>query len=105
MLCSGWQTKRDFTTRGGLLLSLPIPLLIKGLLLISKMVNLLPHSKMVNVLYAALGALIFSAYLVCNIQLLIAGKTVQLSPDNYVAAALVIYVAWCPAMKYLMPCW
>ena len=45
-----------------------------------------------EIMYSSVGALIFSCYLVFDIQLLMHGKRVQLSPDDYVFAALNLYL-------------
>ena len=45
-----------------------------------------------RIMYSFVGALIFSCYLVFDIQLLMHGKRVQLSPDDYVFAALNLYL-------------
>lgn len=81
------QTKYDFTTLGGLLISLLFTLIIGGL-----MMSFLPQSKVASGLYATLGALLFSCYLVFDVQLMTAGKKVQISPDDYVFAAINIYL-------------
>merc|ERR1711959_581961 len=65
-----FQTKYDFTTAGGFLL----------------------FSKIAHVAFASLGALLFSCYLVYDIQIMMDGKRMQISPDDYVLAALNLYL-------------
>lgn len=84
-------TKTDFTMQGGLMVSLLLGLLMTGLL------AAFTRSSAVQLLLACGGALLFSAFIVYDVQLL-AGSVgdrqaaVQLSPDEYVVAALQIYL-------------
>jgi FtsH-binding integral membrane protein len=83
------QTTYDFTMHGGILYSCLWALIIFGL------VQMLFGSRfgMVNTIYSCLGALLFSCYLVYDVQLLMGGDhKVALSPDEYVFAALNIYL-------------
>merc|ERR1712118_188460 len=50
------------------------------------------QNHVMEIMYSSVGALIFSCYLVFDIQLLMHGKRVQLSPDDYVFAALNLYL-------------
>merc|ERR1712048_107981 len=50
------------------------------------------QNHVMEIMYSSIGALIFSCYLVFDIQLLMHGKRVQLSPDDYVFAALNLYL-------------
>jgi protein lifeguard len=51
------------------------------------------RSEVLYVLYSSIGALVFSLYLVLDTQLLLGGKhKYQISPEDYVIAALNIYV-------------
>jgi protein lifeguard len=51
-----------------------------------------PPDPFVQTVYAALGAFLFSAYLVYDIQLVMGGKRVEISTDEYIIAALMIYL-------------
>ena len=44
------------------------------------------------VIIAAVAAVLFSLYLIYDLQLIMGGKTYALSPDDYVAASLSIYL-------------
>ncbi|KAI8778269.1 protein lifeguard 1 [Biomphalaria glabrata] len=82
-----FQTKWDFTMMGGLLFVLVIVLFCFGFLAIFL------HNRIVNLVYASLGALIFSAYLVFDTQLMLGGKhKYSLSPEEYIFAALNLYL-------------
>ncbi|XP_054707347.1 protein lifeguard 1-like [Uloborus diversus] len=82
-----FQTKIDFTACSGILLVALLILIIFGFFAI-----LFP-GKIMQLLYASGAALIFSAYLVVDTQLMIGGKhQYSLSPEEYIFAALNIYL-------------
>lgn len=82
-----FQTKWDFTMFGGLLFVFAIVLICFGLLC------LIFQSRIVSLVYASLGALLFSAYLVFDTQLMLGGKhRYSLSPEEYIFAALNLYL-------------
>jgi len=81
------QTKYDFTTMGGVLFSLLWVLLLCGFVTI-----FIPHVKGVQLAYAGVGALLFSAYLVYDVQKVCGGRQFEMSVDDYVPAALTIYL-------------
>merc|ERR1711959_29132 len=82
-----FQTKYDFTTAGGFLLSALLALFSFSIIMM-----FLPFSKIAHVAFASLGALLFSCYLVYDIQIMMDGKRMQISPDDYVLAALNLYL-------------
>lgn len=82
-----FQTKYDFTMCGGFLLVCVVILLIFGI------VAIFVHSKIVSLVYASLGALIFSMYLIYDTQIMMGGNhKYSISPEEYVFAALNLYV-------------
>ena len=51
------------------------------------------QSKILSLVYASIGALIFSAYIVFDTQLMLGGKhKYSLSPEEYIFAALNLYL-------------
>ena len=44
------------------------------------------------VIISAVAAVLFSLYLIYDLQMIMGGKTYSLSPDDYVAASLSIYL-------------
>uniref|UniRef100_G1Q1M5 Transmembrane BAX inhibitor motif containing 1 n=1 Tax=Myotis lucifugus TaxID=59463 RepID=G1Q1M5_MYOLU len=81
------QTKLDFTLLNGVLFVALVVLLIYGIILI------FIRSYWLHLLYAALGTVLFSLYLVMDVQLLVGGSHhVKLDPEEYVFAALNIYL-------------
>ncbi|XP_068235098.1 protein lifeguard 1-like [Palaemon carinicauda] len=82
-----FQTKYDFTLKGGLLMALLFSFIMFG------MFAAIFQSHILDMLYASLGALIFSAYIVFDTQLIVGGKhRVAISPEEYVFAALNLYL-------------
>lgn len=82
-----FQTKYDFTMCSGALLVLLIVLLCFGL------ISIIIRSQILSIVYASLGALIFSMYLVFDTQLMLGGKhKYSLSPEEYIFAALNLYL-------------
>ncbi|XP_017046760.1 protein lifeguard 1 [Drosophila ficusphila] len=81
------QTRYDFTTMGGILMSLLIILLLFGI------VTIFVGGNVVTTIYASLSALLFSVYLVYDTQLMMGGKhRYSISPEEYIFAALNIYM-------------
>ena len=82
-----FQTKYDFTMMGGMLFVALIILILFGFL------TIFLHNKIVELVYASLGALIFSMYLVYDTQIMMGGgKQYALSPEEYIFAALNLYL-------------
>ncbi|XP_037294785.1 protein lifeguard 1 isoform X1 [Manduca sexta] len=83
-----FQTRWDFTTMGGVLLCATVVLLLFGIIAI-----FIPRNNIVTLVYASLGALIFSMYLVYDTQLMMGGKhKYSISPEEYIFAALNLYL-------------
>ncbi|XP_008820764.1 protein lifeguard 2 [Nannospalax galili] len=81
------QTKLDFTLLNGVLFVCIIVLMIFGIVLI------VVRTLWLHVLYAALGTVLFSMYLVMDVQLMVGGNHHStLNAEEYVFAALNIYL-------------
>ncbi|XP_071990683.1 protein lifeguard 2 isoform X2 [Engystomops pustulosus] len=85
-----FQTKVDFTSCHGLLFTLVMVLLFSGLFL----VVLIPFQYMpwLHVIYAVLGAIVFTLFLAFDTQMLIGNRRNALSPEEYIFGALNIYL-------------
>jgi len=100
------QTKYDFTGLGPYLLVCTLVLCGFGLLMM--IVSLSGGGsgrafQTLNMIYAAVGALLFSAYIVLDTQLIIGGKTkLKFSVDDYCTAAINIYVDIIQLFIYLL---
>jgi FtsH-binding integral membrane protein len=82
-----FQTKYDFTGMGIYLFVFAIVMLVFGILCI------IIRSKIMNIVYSALGAVMFSFYLVFDTQLMLGGKhKYSISPEDYIMAALNLYI-------------
>lgn len=81
------QTKYDFTTAGGILTGCLMAMILMGFIGI-----FVPHIKAFELLMSGAGAVLFSCFLVVDIQMMMDGKRVQLSPDDYIFAALNLYL-------------
>ncbi|XP_054707256.1 protein lifeguard 1-like isoform X2 [Uloborus diversus] len=82
-----FQTKYDFTMMGGMLFVTLLIFVIFGFL------TIFLYNEVVRLIYACIGALIFSLYLVYDTQLLIGGNhKYTISPEEYIFAALNLYL-------------
>jgi len=83
-----FQTKIDFTACGGMLCALLMAFIIAGFFM-----AFMPRTKWTFIGYGAVGALIFSLYIIYDTQLMMGGKhKYSLDPEEYVFAALNIYL-------------
>lgn len=80
------NTKIDVTKWGSMLMVVLVVLLVLVLL------GIFWKSKTLYLAIAGIAAILFSAYLVYDIQLIMGGKTYSYSPDDYIAAALAVYL-------------
>ena len=81
------QTKWDFTLLNGALFSCLIVLVLASFIFI-----VFPANGIVSVIFSSLGALLFSLYLVYDVQLIAGGRKYELGPDDYIPAALAVYL-------------
>lgn len=79
------QTRYDFTSCMGVLLVSVVVLLIFAILCI------FIRNRILEIVYASLGALLFTCFLAVDTQLLLGNKQLALSPEEYVFAALNLY--------------
>ncbi|XP_058124574.1 protein lifeguard 1-like [Anopheles coustani] len=82
-----FQTKYDFTMMGGFLFCVVLVFFLFGL------ISIFFEGKVITLIYSALGALIFSMFLVYDTQIMLDGKhKFSISPEEYVFAALNLYL-------------
>ncbi|XP_059489168.1 protein lifeguard 1-like [Neocloeon triangulifer] len=82
-----FQTKVDFTMMGGVLLVAAVILLVFGI------VAMFFPGKTITLVYASLGALLFSIYLIYDTQMMMGGNhKYSISPEEYIFAALNLYM-------------
>ncbi|XP_016895107.1 protein lifeguard 3 isoform X2 [Cynoglossus semilaevis] len=85
-----FQTKVDFTSCGGLLCIAAILLMIIGI--VTAVVLSFQYVAWLHMLYAAIGAVVYTLFLVYNTQLLIGNRELSISPEEYIYGALALYV-------------
>ncbi|XP_054888686.1 protein lifeguard 3-like [Poeciliopsis prolifica] len=85
-----FQTKVDFTKCQGLFCVLGIVMFVTGI--ITAIVLSFKYMYWLHMLYAAIGAIVFTLFLAYHTQLLIGNRKYSISPEEYVFAALSIYV-------------
>lgn len=91
------QTSVDFTASGGILYSALVVLSAVSL------ANWFLGFKTLHLLIAGCGALLFSAYLVYDVQLLASGESCyQVSADEYVFAAINVYTDIISLFMYIL---
>ncbi|XP_029314969.1 protein lifeguard 3 [Cottoperca gobio] len=85
-----FQTKVDFTSCGGLLCIASVMLMIIGI--VTAVVLSFQYVPWLHMLYAAIGAVIYTLFLVYNTQLLIGNRELAISPEEYIYGALSLYI-------------
>ena len=80
------KTKEDFSTCGGMLCVFLILLILSSLILIFIPVPFL------YLIYNILGLVLFSFYLIFDVQLLMGDRKVKFTEDDYILAAMSIYL-------------
>lgn len=82
-----FQTKIDFTGMGSILYVALVVLLLFGL------ISMIWSGPTIRLVYASLGALLFSIYLIYDTQTIIGGKhKFSISPEEYIFASLSLYL-------------
>uniref|UniRef100_A0A8C9T9R8 Transmembrane BAX inhibitor motif containing 1 n=1 Tax=Scleropages formosus TaxID=113540 RepID=A0A8C9T9R8_SCLFO len=85
-----FQTKVDLTSCGGLLCALAIVLFVTSIAAV--IVLSLKYIFWVHMLYASIGAVIYTVFLAYDTQLLIGKGKYAISPEEYVFGALMLYI-------------
>ncbi|XP_068429022.1 protein lifeguard 3-like [Clinocottus analis] len=85
-----FQTKVDFTSCGGLLCIASVVLMIIGI--VTAIVLSFHYVPWLHMLYAAIGAVVYTLFLVYNTQLLIGNRELAISPEEYIYGALSLYI-------------
>jgi len=93
-----FQTKIDFTMMGGMLLCVLVVFCLFSLIAI-----FIPQSRTLHMVMGAVGALIFSVYLVYDTQMMMGGDhKYSISPEEYIFAALAIYLDVINIFMYIL---
>jgi FtsH-binding integral membrane protein len=90
----------DITTCGCALCVLAMVHLFGSLLLI---IILVPnHAGVASLLIAGTGAFLVSLYLLFDLQLIMGGRTLELSPEEYILAAAMLYIDIINLFQYML---
>jgi len=93
-----FQTKIDFTAWGGALLAVLLVFVIFGFI-----AAFFPNQRTVRLVYAGIGTIIFSLYIIYDTQLMLGGKhKYALSPEEYVFASLNLYLDIVNLFMYIL---
>lgn len=91
------QTKYDFTMLGGVLVVVLLVFCVFGI------VAIFFPGKIMTLVYASIGAVLFSIYLIYDTQLMMGGKhKYSISPEEYIFAALNIYLDIVNIFMYIL---
>lgn len=83
-------TKKDLTSCMGIAFILGICLLLFGLM--TCIFVLIFHWYFLHIVYSALGAMLCMFYLAIDVQLIMGGRRVEISPEEYIFAATHVFV-------------
>lgn len=81
-----YTTKQDFTMMGGILFVISAVFFMFGFFLLFTNIYFL------HVIYSALGVILYGVYLIYDTQLILGGKHQELSIDDYIVGALMLYL-------------
>ncbi|GCB68629.1 protein lifeguard 1-like [Scyliorhinus torazame] len=90
------QTKYDFTSCMGVMLVSAVVLFFFGILCI------FIQNRILQIVYASVGALIFTVFLAIDTQMILGNKQLVISPEEYVFAALNLYTDIINIFMFLM---
>ncbi|XP_047224426.1 protein lifeguard 1 [Girardinichthys multiradiatus] len=90
------QTRYDFTIYYGVLLILAVDVLMFGFFCTFY------YSHIANIAYGCLGALLYSLFLMVHCQLMMGMLSFRLNPEEYITAALLIYLDIVLIFLYLL---
>jgi len=90
------QTRCDFTSWVGVLFVISIVLSLFGILLIFF------YNRILTIVFASCSALLFTVYLAVDTQLVIGGKRYELSQEDWVQGAIILYMDICYIFMYIM---
>ena len=88
LIIYSFQTKYDFTGMGTYLYTALMCIMLMGI------ISCFIHDNTYNYIYSGLGVILFSFYIVYDMQLIIGGKNKkhEFTPDDYVFAAMSLYL-------------
>lgn len=91
-----FKTTSDFTTSVGLVLVLMISLAVLAI------TCMFVSSSILTNIYCCVGVLLFGLYLVIDTQMIVGGKSVELTIDEYALAAMLLYIDIIQIFTYIL---
>ena len=95
------STKFDMTNCGTTLCLLGLAHMIIGTIMVLILVPM-GHASMASLILSVSGALLASLYLIFDLQLIMGGRKCELSPEEYILAAIMIYTDIIQIFIYLL---
>lgn len=71
-------------------------------LLILFIATLFTNSPFITNLYCCIGVMLFGIYLIIDTQMILGGKTIELSIDDYALAAMLLYIDIIQIFLYIL---
>ena len=91
-----YKTETDFTASWALVTVLSVVLLVLGL------VTMFTSSPFLTNLYCAVGVFVFGLYLIIDTQMIMGGRKAEMTTDDYVVAALMLYIDIIQIFLYIL---
>lgn len=91
-----FKTKSDFTVCGGVLVSVTVSLIMFGFLMIFF------HQRYVNIIFCEIAIILYSIFIVYDTQLIAGGRYQEISYDDYVIGAVMLYVDIIGLFMYIL---
>lgn len=80
------------TTKSDLSVLISLVFIIATTFLMMGLFFLITNNKIINLIYCSLGVILFGLYLVIDVKMIMGGNGIALGLDEYILAALVIYM-------------
>lgn len=90
------STDNDFTTSYGIIIVLSAALFV---LMIATMFT---NSPFIHNLYCFIGVVLFGIYLIIDTQMILGGRNVEISIDDYCLAAMLLYIDIIQIFLYIL---
>ncbi|KAK6060231.1 hypothetical protein COOONC_02114 [Cooperia oncophora] len=84
------QTKFDITSYVFVIYAAGMAVFVFGIVL--GILSLFIYIKVLHIIYSAIACILFMGYLAVDIQMIIGGRKYEISPEEYVFAALMLFV-------------
>lgn len=89
-------TESDFTTSYGIIIVLTAALFTLFI------VTLFTSSPFIQNLYCCIGVMLFGVYLIIDTQMILGGRTISLSIDEYCLGAMLLYIDIIQIFLYIL---